>query len=156
MFQLQLYFAPLWRMGPRCSSAETQVCHRSYIIAAKIYYMTITLYILATCISHQLCVYKVHCKMSRRQLGKNSSGNSIVFHYWRIPLFIWWGFSLGRNMSEIWGATRRFYHFHSLRNCWMIFFHDLFNMKYVNETHFIWSEIFLFYKWFVFIWMYKE
>jgi hypothetical protein len=26
--------APLWRMGPRCSSAETQVCHRSYIIAA--------------------------------------------------------------------------------------------------------------------------
>jgi hypothetical protein len=21
-------------MGPRCSSAETQVCHRSYIIAA--------------------------------------------------------------------------------------------------------------------------
>jgi hypothetical protein len=22
-------------MGPRCSSAETQVCHRSYIIAAK-------------------------------------------------------------------------------------------------------------------------
>ena len=34
MFQLQLFFAPLWRMGPRCSSAETQVCHRSYIIAA--------------------------------------------------------------------------------------------------------------------------
>ena len=28
------FFAPLWRMGPRCSSAETQVCHRSYIIAA--------------------------------------------------------------------------------------------------------------------------
>jgi hypothetical protein len=25
MFQLQLFFAPLWRMGPRCSSAETQV-----------------------------------------------------------------------------------------------------------------------------------
>ena len=24
------------RMGPCCSSAETQVCHRSYIIAAKI------------------------------------------------------------------------------------------------------------------------
>ena len=24
-------------MGPRCSSAETQVCHRSYIIAASIY-----------------------------------------------------------------------------------------------------------------------
>ena len=23
-------------MGPRCSSAETQVCHRSYIIAASI------------------------------------------------------------------------------------------------------------------------
>jgi hypothetical protein len=23
-------------MGPRCSSAETQVCHRSYIIAARI------------------------------------------------------------------------------------------------------------------------
>ena len=22
-------------MGPRCSSAETQVCHRSYIIAAS-------------------------------------------------------------------------------------------------------------------------
>ena len=29
------FFAPLWRMGPRCSSAETQVCHRSYIIAAR-------------------------------------------------------------------------------------------------------------------------
>jgi hypothetical protein len=28
MFQLQ-------RMGPRCSSAETQVCHRSYIITAS-------------------------------------------------------------------------------------------------------------------------
>jgi hypothetical protein len=24
-------------MGPRCSSAETQVCHRSYIIAASNY-----------------------------------------------------------------------------------------------------------------------
>ena len=24
-------------MGPRCSSAETQVCHRSYIIAANLY-----------------------------------------------------------------------------------------------------------------------
>ena len=35
MFQLQFFFAPLWRMGPRCSSAETQVCHRSYIIAAR-------------------------------------------------------------------------------------------------------------------------
>jgi hypothetical protein len=23
-------------MGPRCSSAETQVCHRSYIIAASL------------------------------------------------------------------------------------------------------------------------
>ena len=23
-------------MGPRCSSAETQVCHRSYIIAARL------------------------------------------------------------------------------------------------------------------------
>ena len=23
-------------MGPRCSSAETQVCHRSYIIAASV------------------------------------------------------------------------------------------------------------------------
>ena len=29
------FFAPLWRMGTRCSSAETQVCHRSYIIAAS-------------------------------------------------------------------------------------------------------------------------
>ena len=29
------FFAQLWRMGPRCSSAETQVCHRSYIIAAN-------------------------------------------------------------------------------------------------------------------------
>ena len=35
MFQLQLFLAPLWRMGPRCSSAETQVCRRSYIIAAR-------------------------------------------------------------------------------------------------------------------------
>jgi hypothetical protein len=25
----------LWRMGSLCSSAETQVCHRSYIIAAN-------------------------------------------------------------------------------------------------------------------------
>ena len=31
------FFAPLWRMGPRCSSAETQVCHRSYIIAARVH-----------------------------------------------------------------------------------------------------------------------
>ena len=31
------FFAPLWRMGPRCSSAETQVCHRSYIIAARVF-----------------------------------------------------------------------------------------------------------------------
>jgi hypothetical protein len=30
------FFAQLWRMGPRCSSAETQVCHRSYIIAASV------------------------------------------------------------------------------------------------------------------------
>ena len=29
-------FAPLSWMGPRCSSAETQVCHRSYIIAARL------------------------------------------------------------------------------------------------------------------------
>jgi hypothetical protein len=29
----------LWRMGPRCSSAETQVCHRSYIIAATSRYV---------------------------------------------------------------------------------------------------------------------
>ena len=36
MFQLKLIFAPLWRMGPRCSSTETQVCHRSYIIATRI------------------------------------------------------------------------------------------------------------------------
>jgi transposase len=36
MFQIQLFFAPLWRMWPRCSSAETQVCHRSYIIAARV------------------------------------------------------------------------------------------------------------------------
>ena len=35
MFQLQFFFAPLSRMGPRCSSAETQVCHGSYIIAAN-------------------------------------------------------------------------------------------------------------------------
>jgi hypothetical protein len=27
-------------MGPRCSSAETQVCHRSYIIAAKVQRVT--------------------------------------------------------------------------------------------------------------------
>jgi hypothetical protein len=31
-----IVFAPLCRMGPRCSSAETQVCHRSYIIAARV------------------------------------------------------------------------------------------------------------------------
>jgi hypothetical protein len=34
-FNCNFFFAPLWRMGPRCSSAETQVCHRSYIIAAR-------------------------------------------------------------------------------------------------------------------------
>jgi hypothetical protein len=33
-FNCNFFFVPLWRMGPRCSSAETQVCHRSYIIAA--------------------------------------------------------------------------------------------------------------------------
>jgi precorrin-6B methylase 2 len=30
-------------MGPRCSSAETQVCHRSYIIAAKLFLLTMIL-----------------------------------------------------------------------------------------------------------------
>ena len=30
-------------MGPRCSSAETQVCHRSYIIAATMYPLTLHL-----------------------------------------------------------------------------------------------------------------
>jgi hypothetical protein len=35
-FNCNFYFAPLWRIGPRCSSAETQVCHRSYIIAARL------------------------------------------------------------------------------------------------------------------------
>jgi hypothetical protein len=34
-FNCNIYFAPLWRMGPRCSSAETKVCHRRYIIAAS-------------------------------------------------------------------------------------------------------------------------
>ena len=34
-FNWNFCFAPLWRMGPRCSSAETHVCHRSYIIAAR-------------------------------------------------------------------------------------------------------------------------
>jgi hypothetical protein len=35
MFQLQLFFLLHCEgMGPRCSSAKTQVCHRSYIIAA--------------------------------------------------------------------------------------------------------------------------
>ena len=29
-------------MGPRCSSAETQVCHRSYIIAARIIHVQAT------------------------------------------------------------------------------------------------------------------
>ena len=33
--QLHFFFAPLCRMGPLCSSAETQVCHRSYIIAVN-------------------------------------------------------------------------------------------------------------------------
>ena len=29
-------------MGPRCSSAETQVCHRSYIIAASVMVSVLT------------------------------------------------------------------------------------------------------------------
>ena len=32
-------------MGPRCSSAETQVCHRSYIIAANLTLKKITQWI---------------------------------------------------------------------------------------------------------------
>jgi hypothetical protein len=32
-------------MGPRCSSAETQVCHRSYIIAASFIVSTIYIFI---------------------------------------------------------------------------------------------------------------
>jgi hypothetical protein len=51
MFQLQLFFAPLLRMGPRCSSAETQVCHRSYIIAAILKYT---------------CSLKIYGKFTRR------------------------------------------------------------------------------------------
>ena len=35
MFQLQLLFCSIVTMGPRRSSAETQACHRSYIIAAR-------------------------------------------------------------------------------------------------------------------------
>ena len=31
-------------MGPRCSSAETQVCHRSYIIAANFMYVLLPIY----------------------------------------------------------------------------------------------------------------
>ena len=40
------FFAPLWRMGPRCSSAETQVCHRSYIIAASKRYVILLVFII--------------------------------------------------------------------------------------------------------------
>ena len=40
-------------MGPRCSSAETQVCHRSYIIAASMRPAYIkTIFILGTDISN--------------------------------------------------------------------------------------------------------
>ena len=42
-------------MGPRCSSAETQVCHRSYIIAAS-FYAVINLKIVK--------FYKPFCKSS--------------------------------------------------------------------------------------------
>jgi hypothetical protein len=34
-FNCNSLFAPLWRMGPRCSSAETHFVTRSYIIAAR-------------------------------------------------------------------------------------------------------------------------
>ena len=34
MLQLQLFFCSIVTNGTRCSSAETHVCHRSYIIAA--------------------------------------------------------------------------------------------------------------------------
>ena len=37
MFQLQLLFCSIVTNGTRCSSAETQVCHRSYIIAARVH-----------------------------------------------------------------------------------------------------------------------
>jgi hypothetical protein len=67
LFQLQLFFfAPLWRMGPRCSSAETQVCHRSYIIAARYIappkmcdiYLCITITgLIFTCVLLSLCWY---------------------------------------------------------------------------------------------------
>jgi hypothetical protein len=35
-FNCNFLVAPLWRMGPRCRSAETHVCHRSYIVAASL------------------------------------------------------------------------------------------------------------------------
>ena len=62
MFQLQLFFAPLWRMGPRCSSAETQVCHRSYIISASI-----------------LLVYDYESTVSWSSKNKNKNKKNIFF-----------------------------------------------------------------------------
>ena len=49
------FFSPLWRMGRRCSSAETQVCHRSYIIAASFY---------------DCCTY-INCRLSRSKKPSN-------------------------------------------------------------------------------------
>ena len=45
-------------MGPRCSSAETQVCHRSYIIAANLMPMVCVVYLFF--ISEKRYIYNVH------------------------------------------------------------------------------------------------
>jgi hypothetical protein len=78
------FFAPLWRMGPRCNSAETQVCHRSYIIAArspleeqfcvfKIFKMS-AIFKMTTKTRHNKWVVKIqHCPMCRATTRSHSS-----------------------------------------------------------------------------------
>ena len=53
--------------GPRCSSAETQVCHRSYIIAARVRVtLSLVLYICLVDRCLTLCTFSFgHCVVLR-------------------------------------------------------------------------------------------
>jgi hypothetical protein len=75
-------------MGPRCSSAETQVCHRSYIIAAN---LSVVLYpsnfrlsdgsrILVNCFMH-MRVISTHRRVVVVVFGLKTQFFSFHFHH---------------------------------------------------------------------------
>jgi hypothetical protein len=55
-------------MGPRCSSAETQVCHRSYIIAANFIPNLYTQYIYSLSLTQS-------CHSTREQMTTTTTFN---------------------------------------------------------------------------------